>query len=141
MVPQLYLATSAFAHKFLPSPNTADKNYDRGTCGPPDGLMAVSYLISAAQLASDWFLSIIPVFMIGGLQMPRRTKISLSCLLGIGIIASVATCLRLPWYKYYDTEEYPDDFMCKNIPSNKARLVSCNMTSLHCAYTPSLEIR
>ncbi|KAF3003228.1 hypothetical protein E8E13_009926 [Curvularia kusanoi] len=43
--------------------------------------------------------------------MPRRTKISIIFILGLGILASIATIIRLPYLKYYDHAKYPNDLL------------------------------
>lgn len=45
--------------------------------------------------------------------MPRRTKITIVFILGLGILASIATIVRLPYLRYYDTIKYPNNFLCK----------------------------
>lgn len=48
--------------------------------------------------------------------MPRHTKITIVFILGLGVlasIASIATIIRLPYLRYYDTAKYPNDFLCK----------------------------
>ncbi|KAI1046654.1 hypothetical protein LB505_011183 [Fusarium chuoi] len=56
-------------------------------------------------MATDWACAIIPFFIVAGLQMSRRRKISVIAILGLGVSASIATCIRMPYLKYYDTSE------------------------------------
>lgn len=85
----------------------------RGTCQKTLSLQTVSYIVSAIQMATDWVCAGIPFIIVAGLQMSRRKKVSVICILGLGIFASVATCVRMPYLKYYDTTKYPTEIACK----------------------------
>lgn len=63
-------------------------------------------------MATDWACAIIPFFIVAGLQMSRRRKISVIAILGLGVSASIATCIRMPYLKYYDTVKYPNEIAC-----------------------------
>lgn len=45
--------------------------------------------------------------------MPRRRKISVICILSLGILASIATLIRMPYLKYYNTTKYPHNLLCR----------------------------
>lgn len=76
-------------------------------------LELVSYVVSAVQAVTDWVSAFVPCYIVSKLQMPRRTKIAIVFMLGLGILASIATIIRLPYLRYYDTAKYPNDFLCK----------------------------
>lgn len=63
-------------------------------------------------MATDWACAIIPFFIVAGLQMSRRRKISVIAILGLGVSASIATCIRMPYLKYYDVVKYPNEIAC-----------------------------
>lgn len=85
----------------------------RGTCQKAISLETVSYIVSSIQMATDWTCAIIPWFIVSDLQMSRRRKASIMVILGLGVLASIATCVRMPYLKYYDTTKYPDNFLRK----------------------------
>lgn len=64
-------------------------------------------------MATDWVCAAIPFVIVAGLQMSRRKKVSVICILGLGVLASIATCVRMPYLKYYDTAKYPTEIACK----------------------------
>lgn len=64
-------------------------------------------------MASDWACALIPFAVVAKLQMDRRKKISVVCILGLGIFASIATCVRMPFLKYYNTDKYPTELLCR----------------------------
>lgn len=55
-----------------------------------------------------------PYFVVHNLQMPRSRKIAIVMILGLGVFASLAALIRVAWYKYYDTEAYPGQYLCKS---------------------------
>lgn len=63
---------------------------------------------------TDWISALYPCYIVSKLQMPRRTKITIVFVLGLGILASIATIVRLPYLRYYDTAKYKTDFLCKS---------------------------
>lgn len=73
--------------------------------------MVISYIGTAVQIVADWSCAITPFFIVRSLQMPRRTRISVVCILGLGVFASVAALMRIVSYKYIDTSKYPNDHM------------------------------
>lgn len=100
-------------------------------------MTTVSYIVSAIQMATDWACAIIPFFIVAGLQMSRRHKVSVLLILGLGVLASIATCVRLPYLKYYDTAAYPAETMyhlgiiqvCSNVECGLG-LVGCSLPPL-----------
>ncbi|KAK2061362.1 integral membrane protein [Colletotrichum caudatum] len=74
-----------------------------------NGWMMVSYVGSVFLAIVDWAYAITPFFLIKGLQMPKRRKISLQVVLGLGIIGSAAGLVRMGYYHSYDTTKYPNE--------------------------------
>ncbi|KAF5008709.1 hypothetical protein FDECE_5036 [Fusarium decemcellulare] len=117
-------------------PFAATWNPSLGTCQKTISLQTVSYIVSAIQMATDWACAIIPFFIVAGLQMSRRRKISVIAILGLGITASIATCIRMPYLKYYDTVKYPDEIAYHlgviSITSN----IECSLGIIACSLPP-----
>ncbi|CAH0051652.1 unnamed protein product [Clonostachys solani] len=63
-------------------------NWDKaaGTCSPPIVITSLSYLVSAAAVATDWVCAILPGFMLYKAQMKTATKVSISIILGLGVL-------------------------------------------------------
>ncbi|KAK2059299.1 integral membrane protein [Colletotrichum caudatum] len=80
-----------------------------GFCRLPNGWMLVSYAGTAVLAGVDWTCAITPFFLIQGLLMPNRRKISLQVVLGLGIIGSAAGLVRMGYYHSYDTTKYPNE--------------------------------
>ncbi|KAF6518007.1 hypothetical protein HZS61_002085 [Fusarium oxysporum f. sp. conglutinans] len=108
----------------------------KGTCQKVISLQTVSYIVSAIQMATDWACAIIPFFIVAGLQMSRRRKISVIAILGLGVSASIATCIRMPYLKYYDVVKYPNEIAYHlgvvSITSN----VECCLGIIACSLPP-----
>lgn len=58
----------------------------RGTCINEDIIPASTIAHSVISGVADWTLGLLPIWLIWGLQMNRRTKISIGILLGLGIL-------------------------------------------------------
>ncbi|KAJ3521555.1 hypothetical protein NM208_g8988 [Fusarium decemcellulare] len=86
-------------------PIAANWDSNAGSCSPPSVLISLSYLVSAGAVATDCVCSILPGFMLYKAQMKLATKISISIILGLGILASIATMVRLPYIKYFAAGE------------------------------------
>ncbi|KAH7153893.1 hypothetical protein DER46DRAFT_637991 [Fusarium sp. MPI-SDFR-AT-0072] len=117
-------------------PFNATWNPALGTCQKVISLQTVSYIVSAIQMATDWACAIIPFFIVAGLQMSRRRKISVIAILGLGVSASIATCIRMPYLKYYDVVKYPNEIAYHlgvvSITSN----VECCLGIIACSLPP-----
>lgn len=62
----------------------------------------------------DWTCAITPFFILQGLQMPRRRKLSVQIILGLGMFGSAAGLVRMGYYHTYDTVKYPNESLCKS---------------------------
>lgn len=67
----------------------------------------------------DWTCAITPFFILKSLQMPRKRKISVQIILGLGIFGSAAGLVRMGYYHTYDTDTYPNESLCKCTCSNQ----------------------
>ncbi|KAI1490500.1 hypothetical protein F5X96DRAFT_635799 [Biscogniauxia mediterranea] len=90
-------------------------NPDLGVCSFGSkglgSLEVVSLVGSTFQMLSDWVSALLPFFVISNLQMPRRSKIALICILGLGIMASIAAFVRMLFYKYWDKTVHPENYL------------------------------
>lgn len=80
-------------------------------------LEVISIIGSSFQALSDWVSAILPFFLIKDLVMPRRTKIALICILGLGVMASIAALVRMGYYHHWSDDkglmcEYSDSSCC-----------------------------
>lgn len=81
-----------------------------GRCGSKEKVAQISLVVSIFQIVTDWHCALLPLVILKGLQLPKRKKISILCLLGLGGFASIATMLRIPYFKYYTI---PEDYLCR----------------------------
>ncbi|CAI6044537.1 unnamed protein product [Clonostachys chloroleuca] len=73
----------------------------KGKCIPVDVIMIPTYIFSAVNIAIDWTISIIPAFILWNLRIRRNLKLLASGILGIGILASTATIVRMMYILGY----------------------------------------
>jgi len=81
---------------------------EQGECMNPAAVPDASIAHSAVSFTADWVLGLLPIALIWNLQMNRRTKISLGCILATGLLAGVATMIRIPYIKVLTIT---DDFL------------------------------
>ncbi|KAH8425084.1 uncharacterized protein LDX57_002832 [Aspergillus melleus] len=67
----------------------------KSECLQPPQLLALSYTNTALNILTDLIFAILPVFMLRHLQVNRRVKASLMCILGLGIFACAAACVKV----------------------------------------------
>ncbi|KAM5344028.1 hypothetical protein ACJ41O_012565 [Fusarium nematophilum] len=72
-----------------------------GKCSPTVVIASLGYLVSAGAVVTDFSCAILPGFMVYKANMKMSTKISITIVLGLGLLASIATLVRLPYVKYY----------------------------------------
>ncbi|KAK6213319.1 hypothetical protein QIS74_09321 [Colletotrichum tabaci] len=66
-----------------------------GTCQAREIQTALSFLVAAVSISTDWIFAIMPFALIWKLQMASKVKASVIGLLGLGIFASIAPIVRL----------------------------------------------
>ncbi|GFF41004.1 hypothetical protein IFM58399_06117 [Aspergillus lentulus] len=64
-------------------------------CFNPTQLLQLSYTNTALNILTDLIFAILPAFMLRHLQVNRRVKASLVCILGLGIFACAAAFVKL----------------------------------------------
>lgn len=65
------------------------------------------------QLATDWVLVFIPSLIVAATRMQLHQKALITSVLGLGALASVSACFRVPYLRYIDIDNYPEDYLCK----------------------------
>lgn len=55
------------------------------------------YAAGGMNALTDWLFSLLPVTVIWNAAIPKSTKISAGCLLGLGSLASIASLIRLAY--------------------------------------------
>ncbi|KAI0123448.1 cation-transporting ATPase 4 [Xylariales sp. AK1849] len=70
---------------------------DTGRCNGHLLATIPTYISFVISVVSDWILALIPVSIVWNAKMDRRSKVSVSCVLALGSIASMATIARIPY--------------------------------------------
>ncbi|KAJ4258269.1 hypothetical protein NW762_008418 [Fusarium torreyae] len=60
-------------------------------------ILSVSYFVSAANIFTDFSTALVPIFLLRHLQLPKKTKLVTMGVLSLGVIASVATIIRISY--------------------------------------------
>lgn len=67
-------------------PISANWNPGIGQCVSQDLIIVFTYVVSAVNVATDWSVAIMPIFILWNVQMKRGLKILTSVILGIGAL-------------------------------------------------------
>lgn len=79
-----------------------DTSIEDGWCASTQIITGISYLISVMAIITDWTCSLVPCYVVWNLQMKSRLKASVCGVLALGIVASAATVIRLPYLRFYN---------------------------------------
>ncbi|PQE28739.1 integral membrane family protein [Rutstroemia sp. NJR-2017a WRK4] len=71
--------------------------YIPGTCLPSDVVPNFGYAISAETIFFDWLFALLPIPVLWNIKMNNRLKISIALILSLGVVASIATIIRLKY--------------------------------------------
>ncbi|KAK0118900.1 hypothetical protein ONS96_011977 [Cadophora gregata f. sp. sojae] len=71
----------------------------KGSCINPAVVPNASIAHSAVSFTADWILGLLPIALIWDLKMNTRTKVSVGILMSLGLLAGVATMIRVPYIK------------------------------------------
>ncbi|KAI1085715.1 hypothetical protein F5B20DRAFT_14758 [Whalleya microplaca] len=77
-----------------------------GRCLDKDLITGSTYAAAAINAVADWVLGLLPIALVWNLDLGKRAKISVACILALGSIASTATILRIPyvWQLTHDAD-------------------------------------
>ncbi|GIK07579.1 hypothetical protein Aspvir_003245 [Aspergillus viridinutans] len=67
----------------------------KSKCFKPTQLLQLSYTNTALNILTDLIFAILPAFMLRHLQVNRRVKASLVCILGLGVFACAAAFVKV----------------------------------------------
>ncbi|KAI9054756.1 hypothetical protein LZ554_001905 [Drepanopeziza brunnea f. sp. 'monogermtubi'] len=79
-----------------------DNGDGKGECLGGDILAIAGYIFSAIYSSTDWVMAIMPVLLMWNVQMNTRVKISVAMVLSLGVVASVASIVRIPYLHTLD---------------------------------------
>ncbi|KAK7989527.1 hypothetical protein PG990_006393 [Apiospora arundinis] len=103
----VYAALAAF--QCLPVQHFWERISDpksNGQCLSEDIITGTTYAAAAINAVADWILGLLPIALVWDLELNRRTKASVAGILALGIIASAATIVRIPyvWQLTHDND-------------------------------------
>ncbi|KAB2572061.1 hypothetical protein BFW01_g8590 [Lasiodiplodia theobromae] len=79
-----------------------------GKCEDAKILTDIYYATTAVNIATDWFCAAMPIPLLWNVKLNRNAKISVACILSLGIFASLSACIRL---KYTVNLQATDDYL------------------------------
>ncbi|KAL1637844.1 hypothetical protein SLS56_000401 [Neofusicoccum ribis] len=89
---------------------------DKGHCADTDGITTGTYVYSAINVALTWYYALALVPLIWKLQLKTAVKLSSIFVLGVGILASIATIIRFKYLLDFSTTSNPLNRAAKNAP-------------------------
>ncbi|KAK3990576.1 hypothetical protein QBC44DRAFT_62195 [Cladorrhinum sp. PSN332] len=72
-----------------------------GTCWPPILATALSYAASVSNVITDFTVAVTPFFLLRHVQLRSRLKLYVKLILGLGMLAGVASIIRVPFTNAY----------------------------------------
>ncbi|KAH8198109.1 hypothetical protein TruAng_007730 [Truncatella angustata] len=69
----------------------------KGSCVSKELASGSTYAATAVNAFADWTLGLLPIALVWNLELNSRTKWSIAGILALGIIASTATIVRIPY--------------------------------------------
>lgn len=106
----------------------------RGKCVPDYVLQPLYYTAGGMNALTDWILSILPVTVIWNASMPRSTKISAGCLLGLGSLGSISSLIRLAYIPGADASpiflQHAVDIACWSIVEPGLGIIAASLATL-----------
>uniref|UniRef100_A0A8H7K799 Rhodopsin domain-containing protein n=1 Tax=Bionectria ochroleuca TaxID=29856 RepID=A0A8H7K799_BIOOC len=80
-----------------------------GWCYPDSAKVAITFITSGVNIVTDWICTILPIFIIWKLQMPKQRKIALCAVLGLDLLPLLL--LSGAWHQGY-MDDYRDRRCC-----------------------------
>ncbi|KAI0886035.1 uncharacterized protein GGS22DRAFT_199447 [Annulohypoxylon maeteangense] len=82
-------------------PIAANWNMDINACDGTVRVGAMSITVATVSILTDWLCAILPTILLWNLNMKLKVKASLIFVLALGALASISTCVRLPYIHIY----------------------------------------
>ncbi|KAI1803728.1 hypothetical protein F4811DRAFT_523338 [Daldinia bambusicola] len=109
-------------------PIAANWNGDVKGCTGVSQTGVMSTAMSVTSIITDWMCAIFPAFILWRLNMKPQVKASLIFVLALGILASISTCVKLPYvHKYIHTGEASVDGLYKGCRIVIWSIVECGV--------------
>ncbi|KAK5108898.1 hypothetical protein LTR62_007700 [Meristemomyces frigidus] len=71
-----------------------DTSTPGGECGSTIILAYLFYITNAVNIVTDWFCALLPIPLLWDAPLPVKAKLGVGFLLSLGVLASVAACVR-----------------------------------------------
>ncbi|KAI9046882.1 hypothetical protein LZ554_008960 [Drepanopeziza brunnea f. sp. 'monogermtubi'] len=115
-----------------------------GTCVNPDIVGALTYTHSGLNASADIILAFLPVHIVSQLHMNLRTKITVSLILSLGMIACIAVIIRIPYIKIlvdnsHDFLYYSTDVVIWSAIEPGLAITAANMATLRPLFSVCLS--
>ncbi|KAI1335476.1 hypothetical protein F5Y15DRAFT_409069 [Xylariaceae sp. FL0016] len=68
-----------------------------GECLAENVILGSTYAAAGINACADWILGLLPIALTWNLDLPKRQRLSVAGILALGIIASAATIVRIPY--------------------------------------------
>ncbi|PVH95305.1 hypothetical protein DM02DRAFT_618003 [Periconia macrospinosa] len=79
----------------------------KGKCGPASILTNVSYFFGTICILTDFICALLPALIIWKIQIFRKAKLYIGIMLALGVLASIATIIRMQYlFAYQDPKDY-----------------------------------
>ncbi|CAK7272941.1 hypothetical protein SEPCBS57363_005401 [Sporothrix epigloea] len=90
----------------------ADPPPSTGYCNASSFATVSTYVAAFLNVVGDWTLALLPSYLVWQAKMDRRKKISISAVLAIGSVASIATIVRIVYADgYLDSPDFLYNFI------------------------------
>ncbi|KAI1648142.1 uncharacterized protein F4817DRAFT_315080 [Daldinia loculata] len=77
-----------------------------GSCLPVDAIITSTYCYSAFAILTDFTFTLLPLYLIGKLQMDIKSKIVLGPIMCLAFMASLAVIIRLPYVSDFKKDDF-----------------------------------
>ncbi|OJI97908.1 hypothetical protein ASPVEDRAFT_49815 [Aspergillus versicolor CBS 583.65] len=101
-----------------------------GKCTTVNTIGIMLYVFSVTSALFDMTVGLLPIILVRGLQMSRKTKIAAAGLLGLACIASVAIIIRIPFVTIIHDKGFLSSAPLKGTNNPKIAVWSCIETGL-----------
>ena len=79
--------------------NISDARLGSGHCAPKGLALASGYIYGVINILADWTFTLIPISILIDSDMDRRSKISVSIVMGFAAVGSISSILRMVYLK------------------------------------------
>ncbi|KAF7529202.1 hypothetical protein G7054_g9906 [Neopestalotiopsis clavispora] len=117
---------------------------EKGTCVSKELASGSTYAATAVNAFADWTLGLLPIALVWNVELNRKAKMSVAGILALGVLASAATLVRIPYiWQLTHTVDFTynfTDFTIWSAVENGVGIIASSIATLRPLFRKAMDL-